>query len=455
MLAIVLAALLAPGAHGAGYRSETVRDATRAGRTVFVQAWYPAAPAAGASPMPYGEYLNIDPALRARSLAIHAYALKKYGAPSTATEQLLASKSGAFRDAAPAPGVFPLIAYAGGAENATDESALLGEWLASHGFVFVAIPATGHSTLAVTLDGAGLETQARDLELAASWAARQFRVEPRWIAGGFSFGGAAAIAVANRQPDVRAVFMLDSSATSTRYSSLVAAAPFFDPERLTVPVLDLHRAENVSYDVFDRFRYAERFSFDLEWPNHIDFTAFPLLYAPDSDRARGYAWLASTVLAFAKGSRAFPATDVYRVTSRHRQAIAAPPSASQLAELARRDPAEATRVYEALRVRDPNASVLAPESINRIGYALLNDHPAAAREVFLWNVRAHPRNAGWLDSLGDALLRTNERDCARAVFARVVALTDSGSLRERAQRELAALPGPVPSCKYFERTETP
>ncbi|HEX8252329.1 MAG TPA: hypothetical protein VF846_04195, partial [Thermoanaerobaculia bacterium] len=342
----------------------------------------------------------------------------------------------------------PLIIYGGGAGNASDENATLAEYLASHGFVFVSVPAMGVASLDISLDAAGLETQTRDMEVALD-VARRTHKPARVVAGGFSWGGAAAITLANRQPDISALFMLDSSTTSKRFSPLVASAPFFDIARVSVPILDLHRQdETVTYDVLDRFRYAERFSFEMREPNHVDFNALPLLYAKDSDRARGYEWIARTVLAFANGSREWTETDAYRVTPRHRAAMPPPPSLAELEALARKDPAAATRAYE------PHAAIYAPEAINRLGYALLADNAAAAREVFLWNVRAHPQNADWLDSLGDALLKTNERDCARAVFTRVAALTESSSLRERAQRELASLAAASTSCKYLEGMET-
>jgi dienelactone hydrolase len=458
MLAFVLAAtLLAPGQHSVGYRAETIMDATRGGRTVYVQAWYPATPPKGTAPMLYGDYFRDVPApLRQRSLGIHEYAVRTYGAAPDATEKLFASATNSHRDAQPAAGPFPLIIYGGGAGNSIDENALLAEYVASHGFVFVTVPATGHSSLEITLDAAGLETEARDMELAAEWAFRlPSASRKRWLAGGFSFGGAAALVVANRQP-VQRVFMLDSSATSKQYSPLVATAPFFDPECLLINVLDLHRRdETITYDVLDRLVYADRDSFEIEGPNHIDFTAFPMLYAPASERSRGYEWIARTVLAFANGSRVFRRTDAYRIQGRARAPIPAPPSAGELEQLARTDPAAATLKYEELRKREPRPSLLAPASINRIGYALLNSgDAAAAREVFLWNVRAHPKNADWLDSLGDALLKTEERDCARAVFKRVASLA-TGSLRERAQRELKALAGASTTCKYLEGLETP
>jgi pimeloyl-ACP methyl ester carboxylesterase len=455
MLAFLLAAtLLTPGSHAVAYRAEVLRDATRAGRTVYVQVWYPATPSKAAV-MPYSDYFrDVPEPLRKRSMAIHEHAARTYGGN---TEKLFASTTNAVRDGEPAKGSFPLIVYGGGAGNSIDENAALGEYLASNGFLFVAVPATGHSSLEITLDAAGLETEARDMELAAEWGRRLPSVAAdKWIAGGFSFGGAAAIVVANRQPDVKAVFLLDSSTTSKQYSPLVAAAPFFDPERLTASVLDLHRKdETVTYDVLDRFLYSQRRSFDIEGPKHIDFNAFPLLYAPGSQRARGYEWIARTVHSFVQGKRMFRDSDVYPSKGRGRDAIPAPPPASELEEFARIDPAAATRIYEELRKREPQPSVIAPASINRIGYALLNGgDAAAAREVFLWNVRAHPKNADWLDSLGDALLKTNEKDCARAVFTRIAALPGSDSLRERARRELKALPGASTTCKYLEGLET-
>jgi hypothetical protein len=437
MLTFLLAAALVAGPHSAGYRAELVRDTTRGARAVYVQAWYPAR--ACSAPFAYREYVTGYEPRRAASIELHEWAAKRYGAPADAMERLFASPARACRDAAPASGTFPLILYGGGAGMTIDDNARLGEHFASHGFIFAAVPAPG------TLDAAGLETHARDMELALDWS-RRLPVSDRVIAGGFSWGGAAAIVLANRQ-NVDGVFLLDSSTTAKRFAPLVAGAPFFNPERLTVPILDLHRQDDtVTYDVLDRFRYAERWSFEMSEPAHADFTVLPMLYGGESE------WIAKMLLAFVRGSREWPPTGAYRVTLRHRTAIAAPPDAAALEQLARKDIAAAAQTYERLRAGDPEASVLAPDVINRIGYALLRDDAAAAREVFLWNVRAHPEDAGWLDSLGDALLETNERDCARAVFARVAEMTGPASLRERALRELAALGDGIKDCKYLEGT---
>ena len=321
MLALLLAAtFLTPGNHSVGYRAEAVRDVHRGGRTVWVQAWYPAA-VSKAAPMAYGDYFKgVPEPLRQRSVSVHEWAARTYHGN---TGKLFASATNTHRNATPATGSFPLIVYGGGAGNSIDENAVLGEYLASNGFVFVAVPATGQSAADITLDAAGLETEARDMELAAEWGKRLPSVARKgWIAGGFSFGGQAATVIAGRQPDVTAVFLLDSSTTMKAFAPLVVSAPSFKPDRLTAPILDLHLAgENVTYDVLDRFIYSQRVSYDIEGPRHVDFNAFPLLYAPDTKRAEVYEWIARTVLSFAEGKRMFRGTNAYRTRARRRDAL--------------------------------------------------------------------------------------------------------------------------------------
>jgi dienelactone hydrolase len=455
---------LRPGPHAIGYRRVVLQDDTRSARSLVLNVWYPARPARDMPPMRYGGYVERDPAfLRDRAAAIAAYAQAKFMLDAGAYERLLQIDTAAFADAAPAPGAFPRLVYAGGAGNPTTENVLLGEYLASHGWVVAALPATGFVTPDISLDAAGLETVARDLEFADAWLRREpFVRKEGAVLGGFSFGAAGALAAANRTPDVRAVVMLDSSAMARRFAHLIVGAPFFEPERLHVPILDLHRQdENVSYDALDRLRYAQRFSIEVTGANHFDFNSFAVAYAalseaPGEDlrtRSRSWQQFARVIREFLEsvergkaGAEAWRAApEVYPARLRAQAALPLPPSPADVARTARESPERAVALLDELVRTDAQAAVLRPEAVNSLGYELLRTHVVAAREIFYWNVRRDPANAGWLDSLGDALLATGQTPCAYAVFARVVELTGSAadsasrSLRERALREKAAL----------------
>src|SRR5262245_58058281 len=110
------------GPHPAGVRTATVTDGDRDGRRLPIELWYPAAAAhAGA---------DLDPATQ------DAYELVP-GLPATRQE--------AVRDAAAAPGTFPVIAFSHGYGGHRRQSTFLCSHLASHGYVVVGIDHTGNT----------------------------------------------------------------------------------------------------------------------------------------------------------------------------------------------------------------------------------------------------------------------------------------------------------------------
>ena len=155
---------LAPGAHRVGFRSFWSTDQGRSyaspefgipadqkhPRPVLVNLWYPAAAGAGAG-MPHGDYLKIAPddsryATLASALAEYARdvisqetlrtALEDLDGAQRATfDALLATPTASVRDAAPAPGSFPLILYHAGYGSSFEDNAVLCEYLASHGYI--------------------------------------------------------------------------------------------------------------------------------------------------------------------------------------------------------------------------------------------------------------------------------------------------------------------------------
>ncbi|HEX8152136.1 MAG TPA: hypothetical protein VF698_03375, partial [Thermoanaerobaculia bacterium] len=364
-----------------------------------------------------------------------------------------------------------------------DENTILFEALARRGYVVAVVLATGADEPNVTLDAKGLETQTRDLELALSSvilsaaedpyragaprestdpsASSRLRMTPGTtsapiVAVGFSFGGAAAIYAAMRNPNITAVVALDSSAIAKRFVPTITGMPFFAPERFTVPLLDVHRADpaTVTDEVIERLRYSDRTSVELTDLNHIDFTSFAQLYgasapADTQRRAAAYRDVIEHVVRFVEGKRelAWQGASV-----RRRAAILPPPDLAQV--IKSEGVAAARKAYDETRRRDPLAQGVSEDAINRLGAMLLSaGDKEAAKEVWSWNVLSYPRSANALDSLAEALMALGDEACSVVAYRRVLALVDTQTdralaelLRRIATEALAKLPRDPAPC---------
>src|SRR5262245_29188705 len=233
---------LKPGPHGVGYRSFFQLDHTRQydpelvtdpakppahkPRPILVCVWYPAN-RTDAKPMEYRKYLDVpagDAVIAAfvKRLSRHVVNAVSEGtvgkepanrtpAETAAFERLLATKTFAVKDAAAAEGRFPVVIHHPGLGGVSDDSSVLCELLASHGYVIVCSAYPKHDAQDVLI-GSDLHTSFRDLEF-LSRAARDlpFADTDRLGAMGHSWGAIAVLHWA-ALPDsaLRAFVTLDS-----------------------------------------------------------------------------------------------------------------------------------------------------------------------------------------------------------------------------------------------------
>jgi Dienelactone hydrolase and related enzymes len=193
---------LSPGRFHAGYR-----------HVDGVDLWYPSK-TDGAS-MHFRDYLGAD----ARGLS------------SQATESFLGAHVYATRDAIAAKGRYPLVLIAQGNGQDAADQAVLAEFLASHGYVVASVPSPmkKHPMTDESQIGAFAEEQARALERARVVASRAVRIQKkRQAVIGHSFGARAALLLAARDRNIRAVVSLDGgigTATGNQYLQFDHHAP--------------------------------------------------------------------------------------------------------------------------------------------------------------------------------------------------------------------------------------
>ncbi|HEV8239943.1 MAG TPA: hypothetical protein VGS57_11295 [Thermoanaerobaculia bacterium] len=450
---------LEPGPYAVGFQLLERRDPSRpfrhpldldgkarnvdVARPLQIGVWYPAASASGAK-MTLGDYvalmgaeqdftLSAGERVRAGETNYFAFQVVRAATPEQ-RRALLALPTAAHRDAAPAAGRFPVILWSLGSPALYQASA---EHLASHGYVVAILPRLPPMLSLVDNSPTRLDYDAksRDLDFLLAEVAKLPFADARTVGvTGFSAGGRWAIGEAMRNQNVRAVVSQDSVLLfGDDGAAQQAAMPYYDPERVRVPVLHLVRREFVpreSPDLWNAMRLADRtrITFEAKGLDHLDFASIGYAStlaglrpeAKDVVAQTFTAWQNATLWFFdahLKGDRealtrvaAMPASlglAPPAVTAEH---LAAAPSGldeQQLAEALVDDFARALpRLRELLASGSPRSPSAASPTIeglvNLSGYQLLGvGRPADAMALFTLNAETFATSANVWDSLAD------------------------------------------------------
>jgi pimeloyl-ACP methyl ester carboxylesterase len=491
---------LEPGPFQVGFRTLYARDSTRPwlpvetgpdavegrpARPVRISIWYPAVPAPAARPMMYRDYVELpapppgfealDRALAARNLA----ALRQMVRAPDALATLFATPTAAYRDAPPRPGRYALVVYLSGLnESGQHANHVLAEYLASRGIV-VAAPAqvgTSPARLRLGINPVDLETQVRDVEFAAAALRALSFVGPRWAIVGHSMGGIVGLVTQARNPDLAAIVGLDASWGSAGLQASLTGSPFFRPERMRVPLLDLRRADPpADFSLLEALLYSDRRIGEYPGIAHGDFTSFPMIAAlvptdiqgrtPEVAR-RGYVHVVRAAADFLEATldgsrddvRAARAREDGVVRWRTLAALPAPPTEEAVARMIVGDGVEAA--LAAWR-RLPSGAADRPLLNERLLLSLGYDHleagadPRAAAQIFRFLTEIRPGSADYLDSLAEAYIASGEAELARQACLRVLAALDADAslgagqkaqLRETAIERLSELGAAPPAA---------
>ena len=415
---------LRPGPHAVGYTARAEHDPTRTSvhdtrldtrapcgpRAVELRLWYPAEPSGNcAQEMLYSGYLAPVPGHGAGSLALEGLRLRTLtllredllnGAENRLTD-LLSTPTAARLDASPATGSFPWLLYAGGLNSGVEENSILFEYLASHGYVVVAVASLGHAWVNAAADPVSVLTAAADIAFARATARTLLPAEPATVAAaGFSLGAYAALGLRMRDPSVEAVVALDPSFAVARHHGLAAADPFWEPAHAAVPLLVLHADyPDTDLAIIQSLHHSERRLRRMAGFRHVDFTAYaPVLDAfgassgtPEAARGRrGYEQVCRLV-------RGFLDARLRRATLprglRHIPAQPPPPDEGSLAREARAGVVALLRMLRGTKARYPAAPALREEALERVaaGVWSMGMH-AEALALARWAAAHHPQS---------------------------------------------------------------
>lgn len=268
---------LVPGQFGIGFRR------LEGGRT-HVDVWYPTA-AVGAHAT-YSEYVGTA----AASLTSF---LKSTGIGDVTIDSLLKSPMMAIAGAVPVAVAFPLVLFSHGNRQDAADQAVLGEYLASHGFVVASTPSP---MLRTPMEREGqigqfADEQANDLSAAVAVVARSIPADTsRLFVVSHSFGARSALLLSMQNRRVSALVSLDGGiGTATGIDELRAAPSFRTGAR--VPAL-MHAYEELDAFMKPDMAFLRSLQVDtlilhrVESMHHVHFTTYGFASAVFPEIAR-------------------------------------------------------------------------------------------------------------------------------------------------------------------------
>lgn len=299
---------LRAGPHAVGFRAIFAADSSRrywpegdatdpAYRPLRVFVWYPAQETGDR--MRFGDYFAPQEGLDAPVRDVEAALLVRdtfmvrfwSGFEPSHVLTLFDLPTAASRGAPPLAGPFPIVLNSLATGGYQQENVVLWEYLASHGYVVVAIPQLHARWPRIRLgsmsDLENPETQVRDLEYARRIAARLPFADPSRIGlVGYSGGSVYALFMAMRNGDVDALVSLDGTITFDNGRRLLGM-PHYAPEHLSIPVLNLYKGtEAPDSALMSTLTRADRYWVELPRTIHMDFQQFPMLNAIDTTAVR-------------------------------------------------------------------------------------------------------------------------------------------------------------------------
>jgi dienelactone hydrolase/predicted negative regulator of RcsB-dependent stress response len=368
----------------------------------------------------------------------------------------LAMSMWAVRDAALASGRFPVVIYAPSFSAMSWENADICEYLATHGFVVIASPDMGVATRGMTDDLAGIGAQARDISFLIGYAQTLPDTDMSEIAvAGFSWGGISNLFAAARDNRIDALVALDGS--MRYYAGLVKQAGDVHPEQMTIPLLffaqgeitledqdryfNTDKAKNEGPNVLNAWTHGDLVTVHMLGLIHTEHSSmyqrneevwkhYPEVRKADYDREdgiTGYAWIArytlqfldaylkhdAAAMAYLKKTPAENGVPKHFMTVNFRPAKGV--SASMEAfrtELGRQGFVHAAGIYAAMQ-KDKSDFKLDESSVNSWSDELISDnHLTEAISLLKLNVQMYPDSSGAYYSLGEAYLKSGQRQLA-------------------------------------------
>jgi tetratricopeptide (TPR) repeat protein len=498
---------LEPGPYPIGYKVAFLYDHTRiyksqydykgniANQDIFrpvqISIWYPAIRPDSADFMKYIEYeitavTRFNYALLTDTLEaeiIHSLksSYKQRGYEDTAIDDLVnvvfLRSTRAIKDSPPASGSFPLIVFCSGGGDVPSSHDIMFEYLASHGYIIAAVPSNGFFEGGPSYNLMDEESQIRDMEFALNYMRDFPGVDVRNIcAMGFSYGGIVNVLFALRNCDIKAVLCLDGSICLADRDRAVKVLPYFRPDRLRIPFMNMLMVVSNRYDLkfYEALKYSDAYLVFFNHMKHSDFTSQRTIQVPGNlgspwnrnitsinlsletacryalNYLDAYLKNAQDAMAFLHNSPAMNGIPESTIRVESKKSLPVPPTGAHFIEMIKQEGVhKAKEVFMKARENDPEIQVFSENIINALGYDFLNrGDMKVAVEIFQLNCLAYPNSSNSFDSLGEAYAKLDEIDLALKYYRKAVELNPKNGnainwvrrLENRKKKQLLSLP---------------
>ena len=308
---------LEAGPYHVGFETLPLRDYARPFRSegddrtrqLTLAIWYPARQARqtqqadDGEPLPFGRYVGSERERFARWIRASGYRL---GNDELST--IVGTETAAFEGATRAPGSFPTLLFGTGLRAPIYLNTVLYEYLASHGYVVIAVPSMAYrEDVRPDYDALTIETHLRDLELVIHEMRDYPGVDIENLGlVAWGSGGVAQVLLQMKNPDVAAVASLDA-ASGYRYGhELLTESLYFDPSRARAAFFhatDSRAATSPlekSFDYYDSVHRGPSYLLLIEGAAHAEFTSLASVVPLDgrADVRRRYRLLCEYVRRF-------------------------------------------------------------------------------------------------------------------------------------------------------------
>lgn len=275
---------LEAGPHAVGFESMPLRDYARPfradgadrDRVVTVSVWYPARDSEGREPMPFGRYVGSGNEQLAQRLRASGRELTEEQFSS-----LLESPTAAFEGLERSSGSFPLVVFGAGLTAPTYIQWVLCEYLASHGYVVVAVPSIPYrDDVPAGYDALTVETLARDVELVIHEMHDDPRVDGAKLGlVAWSVSGVSHVLLQMKNPGVGAVASLDAATGYSYGAELLRGSLYFDPTRTGAAFFHATDSRDATspapknFDYYDTIHQGPGYFLTIDGMTHAEFTS--------------------------------------------------------------------------------------------------------------------------------------------------------------------------------------
>jgi dienelactone hydrolase len=258
------------------YRTKAT-DPTERARPIHMSVWYPAPLETSSEDAAVAFRAYVGGADESRELTerLRSYG---FGLSPPEVEEILSETTAGFENSPRSTGPFPLLLFGTGLTAPSYLNTVMCEYLATHGYVVVAIPSLPvREGQEADFDELAVDTQIRDMEFVLQALHDYPQADTRRLGlVAWSLGGVAQALLSMKNPDVAAVVSLDAATGYAYGQKLLESSLYFSPERATAPFLhatDSRESGQVpkSFRYFDEITRGPAYLLTIEGAAHAEF----------------------------------------------------------------------------------------------------------------------------------------------------------------------------------------